>query len=276
MRKASSYCEMRVDRLGIADRLGLPGVELVQRVERLPPARAIHAPGVREEEDGIARRSALDTLIDRGQEAAAPDALARVGRLAAAGEHHEPGQVLVLGAQSVGRPGAQRRAAELGGARVQEELGGGVVELVGLHRLDHGEVVDHPRQVLPDLAQLRAGLAVAGELERRAQHVGHARDEGEPLPLEQLVGAGLAVVLAERGLVVEEVELAGRARHVQVDDVLDPRGQGRRPAARAGCPGLDRDGALRSPPRVSSFSRLARAIAPSPSPPRPGRRSGGD
>ncbi len=45
-----------------------------------------------------------------------------------------------------------------------------------------------------------------------------ALDEREPLPLEQLVGAGLHVVLDEFRLVVEQVLLRRRARHVQVDD----------------------------------------------------------
>ncbi len=266
MRKASSYWEIRVSVSGSPIASACHALSWFSVSSVSSPARAIHALGVRQEEHRVAGRAALDPLVDRRQEPAAPDALAGVGRLAAAGQHHEAGQVLVLRSQPVGGPGPHRGPAELRRARVQEELGGGVVELVRLHRLDHGEVVDHARQMLPELAELDARLAVAGERERRAQHVGHARDEGEPLALEQLLRAGLAVVLAERGLVVEQVELAGRAGHVQVDDVLGPCGQGRLPGRQGTRP--DPPAALppTPPPRASSFNRLARAIAPSPRP----------
>ena len=67
------------------------------------------------------------------------------------------------------------------------------------------------------------------ELVRRAEQLGMPLDEREPLVLEQLVGAGLHVVLDQLGLVVEQVLLRRAARHVQVDDALGLGREVRRP-----------------------------------------------
>ena len=64
------------------------------------------------------------------------------------------------------------------------------------------------------------------ELEQRRGHReavlprGHARDA---LPLADRVGKILALVLAQQGLVVEQIDLRWRARLEHVDDALRPR-----------------------------------------------------
>ena len=85
------------------------------------------------------------------------------------------------------------------------------VHLVFRHvdRLDDGELVDDLRQVGQHLRDLGARLAVAGELELRRHQAGVGPDEGIPLVLDDLGRDRLAVVLAECGLEVEEVELVG-------------------------------------------------------------------
>ena len=45
------------------------------------------------------------------------------------------------------------------------------------------DVVDHRRQMRQQAGKLRAGIAVARELVRRCEQLGHAFDEGEPLAL---------------------------------------------------------------------------------------------
>ena len=79
------------------------------------------------------------------------------------------GQVLRFAAQAVGRPGADARPAELLVARVHQDLARGVIEGVGDHRFDDGDVVDDCRQVRQQLRELRAALAMLGELELRAR-----------------------------------------------------------------------------------------------------------
>ena len=77
------------------------------------------------------------------------------------------------------------------------------------------------------LAELRAGLAVRGELEGGANAevvllpAGHA---GDALPLADGLGQVLARHLHEFGLGIVEVEVRGRAGHEEVDDALGLRG----------------------------------------------------
>ena len=75
-----------------------------------------------------------------------------------------------------------------------------MVELVGVHALDDGDVVDHFGQVRQHLRKLGARLAVSGEPETRGQQPGVGADEGVPLVLDDLGGNRLAVVLASSGL----------------------------------------------------------------------------
>ena len=104
--------DARVD-LGVHDPRLLPLLERAQRVEHAPPAGAVEPGGIGEVEHRVLPAAELHALVLRGQEAAAPEP--RVERLVAlprAGEQHdERRQVLVLGAEAVGEPGADRRPA---------------------------------------------------------------------------------------------------------------------------------------------------------------------
>ena len=146
--------------------------------------------------------------------------LPAVGLHAAGDQHDEAGQVLVLGAQAVGDPGAHAGPAGPRRAGVEQQLGGGVVELVGVHRPDHAQLVGDLVQVRHARRTSTCRSCRAGELARRAEQLGRPGGEREPLPLEELVGAGLAVVLDQLRLVVEQVEVRRRAGHVQVDHPL--------------------------------------------------------
>ena len=168
-----------------------------------------------------------------------------LGPFAAGAEDDEAGQVLRLAAQAVERPRAEARLAELLRAGAHQDLAGGVVERVGDHRLDDGDVVDDVRQVRQQLGELGAALAVPGELELRAQQLRVRIDERGAVALEQLRRRQRAVELGELRLVVEQLQVAGRAGHEQEDDVLRPRPEmaaasaradRRRPRARAGAP----------------------------------------
>jgi hypothetical protein len=66
------------------------------------------------------------------------------------------------------------------------------------------------------------------ERELRAEHFRDALDEGEALAFEEFLRAVLAVVFGEFRFVVEQVERAGRAGHVQVDHAPDLRLEHRR------------------------------------------------
>ena len=102
---------------------------------------------------------------------------------------------------------------------------GRVVELVGVARADQADVVDDFRQMRQGLGEFEAALAVAGELELRPQHGGVGADEGVALTADDRRRERLAFHLGELRLVVEQIELARRAGHEQVDDGLRLAGE---------------------------------------------------
>ena len=67
---------------------------------------------------------------------------------------------------------------------VEQQLGGSVVELIGVHRLDEAQVVRHARQVRQHAADPGSALAVLFELMRRAEQLRRSLDEREPLSFE--------------------------------------------------------------------------------------------
>ena len=177
----------------------------------------------------------MNTLVDRGEKATSPDTLASIRGFSATGENHEPGQVFVFGAESIGGPRTERCSAEQIGSGMQEKLCRGVIKLFRLHRLHDGDVVDDFRQKLPDFAQLCTRFAVFRKIEGSPQHVGNPLDEGESLSFEVFFRAGLAVVLLQSRLVVEEIELRGTAGHVQINNVLGFCGERRFPGCQRIC-----------------------------------------
>ena len=200
--------------------------QLVERpdgVERVALEVGVDAAGVREVEHGIAAGAELDALVDRRQEAAAPVRVAAAGPLVARAEDDEAGQVLRLAAQAVGDPGAHARPAEDLRAGAHHDLPGRVVERVGDHPLDDGDVVDDRREVRQQLGELGAALAVPGELELGAEQLRVGLDERGAIALDQLRRRQRAVELGELRLVVEQLQVAGRAGHEEEQDPLGLR-----------------------------------------------------
>ena len=125
------------------------------------------------------------------------------------------GQVLVLGAETVGQPRPHRRMAREPAAAVHHEQRRLVKRHIGVHRLDDAQIVGVACEVAEDLADLEAALAVRLELERGA----HQRAR-LALGLEVAAGIRFAVVLREHRLVVEAIDVRRAAVEKQVDDVL--------------------------------------------------------
>ena len=90
------------------------------------------------------------------------------------------------------------------------------------------DVVDDLGQVRQHLRELGAALAVPGELEPRPEHGRVGADERIALTADDRGRQRLAFEPGQRGLVVEQVELAGCAGHEQVDDALRLGGEVRR------------------------------------------------
>ena len=145
--------------------------------------------------------------------------LRAAGRAAAGPQRDEAGHVLVLGAQAVEGPRAERGLGKAERTGVHEHRRHVVRRDVGVQRAHHGHAVCVLRQVRKNLTELNARSALLGELERRAK-----RDT-------VATGDGLAVVLGKRGLWVPSVHVRGRALRENVDDALgfggEVRGLGR-------------------------------------------------
>ena len=90
--------------------------------------------------DRVAQVGDERPLVRRRQERGAvlPGALDQRARA----DRDEAGQVLVLGAQAVGHPGAQARPRGHPLARVHLQAAAGMVDVVGHHRADHAQLID--------------------------------------------------------------------------------------------------------------------------------------
>ena len=135
---------------------------------------------------------------------------------AAAAEDHEARQVLVLGAEAVGHPRPHAGEAVERHARVEVEVGLGVLHERGGHRADDGQLVGHAADVGEERAHGDAALAVTGELPGARPDVA-VLVEHRPLGPERHRPPRLG---REPGLGVERVDVRQPPRHVAEDDVL--------------------------------------------------------
>ena len=142
-------------------------------------------------------------LVQYGQEVRAPGLGSGVRHLR--GDHHERGQILILGSQAVAHPRADARPVEGRRSGVDADGCAKVISVDVLHRLDDANVVDHAADVGKKITDRNAALAVAFEL-----------------PVSSLVDplfvVGLAVVFGEERLGVERIHVGNGARHEQEDD----------------------------------------------------------
>ena len=96
---------------------------------------------------------------------------------------------------------------------VHEQLGRGMIELVGVQRLDQAEFVRHLLQVGEEVGHLDPRLAALPEGELvfsgSPQEIGLLADEGQFGGIKELIRTQLPVSLLELRLVVEEVEVGG-------------------------------------------------------------------
>ena len=207
-------------RLGVAEFFLLDLVQVLHRVEPEAPHVAVHSRGIGEIQHGLTLAAALHALKDARQKAAAPASLPARGLHARGNQHHEPGQVLRLAAEAIARPRPETRPPLPREAGIQKQFGGRVVELIRLHRLDDGEFIRDLTERLDRVRHPDAGPAVLPERLRRPHELGHARSKREPLPLQELIRAVLAAVLDQFRLVIEQIELRRRSRHVEIDDPL--------------------------------------------------------
>jgi hypothetical protein len=160
--------------LRVAVRVVTHRVELLDGVQHRAARDLVHPGRIVEVQHRFAAGPEAHALIRRRQETAAPQAreerLVGVDRLRLREEHDEGRQVLVLAAEAVTEPRAHARASRLLEPRLDERNRGIVIDRLGVHRLDDGDVVDDLRRVRQELADPRARLPVLLEREQRLAH----------------------------------------------------------------------------------------------------------
>ena len=124
-----------------------------------------------------------------------------------------------------------------------------VIDRLGVHRADDGDLVDDGRHVRQQFADLQPAVAAARETELRtgerksAWLRGHRR---EALAADDALGDLLPVHLPQLRLVIEQIHLRRPARHEQIDHVLgSPERSPLRGASavfRESCPGIVKPG----------------------------------
>ena len=134
--------------VGIADRIHLEAVEIPQPVQQVAPRGRGDAPGVGDKKDGLSPGAKLDSLVAAGQKAVAPVAGQQGLTLAAPrSQNHEGRQLTVFAAQAVREPGAHGGTSRLLSPRLDQGHGRIVVDGVGMHRANDGQVVGYAGRV---------------------------------------------------------------------------------------------------------------------------------
>ena len=129
--------------------------------------------------------------------------------------HDKPRQVLVLAAQPVRNPRAHRWPRRRNVAGVEQTAPRRMRRIERIHRLDHAHIVDHRRNIRQQARYIHAAAPVLLELKRRRQQPARSPlraqvDRRRPLPL----------ILHQRRLRVEHIQLRRPAAHEQHDIVL--------------------------------------------------------
>ena len=116
-------------------------------------------------------------------------------------QHDEAGKVFVFGSQAVGDPRTGGGKAEVLRAGVQDELGGRVIELVGLHRADHAGLVGDAGEVGHEIRNpVAAARRPAGNLAWGPSIFGVPWMKANCLPSMNDWGQSLPSCLASSGL----------------------------------------------------------------------------
>ena len=215
----------------IAERAELFAIQLLHRVNQLPPRFAAHARRIGNIDHRVALVAKLHALVVGGEEPVAPVVPLQRLAAAAAGEHHERRQVVVLAAQAIGQPRAHRWPAGLLIARAHERDRRIVIDRLGKHGPDERDVVHDAADVRQQAAQLDAGFAVAFEFVRRAHTTQHRLARRHARDALAHANAGRQFHpghLLQLRLGIEQIQVRRRAGLKHVDDALGRGGMMKR------------------------------------------------
>ena len=80
-------------------------------------------------------------MVNRRQKPGAPKGFPPIRVRPPREEDNETGQILIYSTQSIGDPGTKARSPQILAASMNEQLGGSMIELIRLHRVDHADLV---------------------------------------------------------------------------------------------------------------------------------------
>ena len=171
--------------------------------------------------DRVAEPGSNDgALVASRQEGGVPVLGTIGGEPTVIGQHDKAGQVFGLGTQCVADPGpcpGEPGSLEAGGL---QQSGLAVDSGLAHHRMDEGQFIGAAAQCSDGVAEHLAAFAVGPEREGRS----HPGPQPVLKRLDRLAEVRLLpVVLFEGRLVVEEVDVAGRTGHEQLDHSLGTR-----------------------------------------------------
>ena len=129
-------------------------IEVTQGIQGLPLGHAIDAFGVREMQDGVVALSEGNPLVF-GWEETRPPHRGSTAEASPALENHKGREIIGLVSKTIAQPGAHAGAPRNAAAGGHEQLGRGMVKVIGMQRFDDGDVVD-------DLTQVRQSVGKFG------------------------------------------------------------------------------------------------------------------
>ena len=112
-------------------------------------------------------------------------------------------------------------------ARIHEELARRVVEGVGDHGFDDGDVVHNFGEVWEEFGDFGAALTVLLKFELWTEKSGIGIDEGGAIAFQEFGRWESAIELSQLRLVVKEFEMTGSTGHEKKDDVFGFGGEWR-------------------------------------------------
>src|SRR5262249_40231272 len=226
--------DTRVD-LRIADGAGGEAVQLVDAVEHAAARVRVDPRRIGEIKHRVLSRAEANALMLARQKARAPETREErlIGAVARALRDHddERRQIIGEGPEPIAEPGAEAWPAGLLVARLDVCDRRVVVDRLGVQRFKDANFVGDGAGVRQELAEPAATAAVLVKLEhrrdtrKRALPRGHA---GDALPHTHGGWQFLAMMPAQRRLVIEHIDVRRAARHEQVDDALGLGGEVRR------------------------------------------------
>ena len=95
-----------------------------------------------------------------------------------------------------------------------------MVEGLGVHRADDGNIIGDRADVWQDFRHLSASLAVFFELKFGAEEIIVRRDKGGLVVLQEFSRWLGTIKSGELRFIVKEIEMAGSTTHVEEDDIL--------------------------------------------------------